>query len=46
MHHLRPARIALLAMIVLLNVLLLQATIDRYYNGQWKVAAYALPFTR
>jgi hypothetical protein len=46
MHRVAPARIALLALLVLLNVLLLQATVDRYYNGQWKVATYALPFRR
>jgi hypothetical protein len=46
MHRVAPARIALLALLVLLNVLLLQATVDRYYNGQWKVATYALPFKR
>jgi hypothetical protein len=46
MHRVRAARVALLAMLVVLNLLLIQATIDRYYNGQWKVATYALPFTR
>jgi len=45
MHRVTAARIALLALLVLLNVLLIQATIDRYYNGQWKVAAHALPFS-
>ena len=46
MHRVTAARVALLALLVLLNVLLLQATVDRYYNGQWQVAAHALPFRR
>ena len=44
MHHVRPARVALLTMLVVLNLLLIKATIDRYYDGHWKVATYALPF--
>jgi hypothetical protein len=46
MHRVRVARVAFLVMLVVLNLLLIHATIDRYYNGQWKVATSALPFTR
>jgi hypothetical protein len=46
MHRVTAARVALIALLVVLNVLLVQATVDRYYNGQWKLAVYALPFNR
>jgi hypothetical protein len=46
MHRVAPARLALLGLLVLMNVLLIQATVDRYYSGQWRLAAYAMPFTR
>ncbi len=46
MHRVKAARLGFIALLVVLNVVLVQATVDRYYNGQWRLAAYALPFTR
>jgi hypothetical protein len=46
MHRFAPVRIATFAFFVLLNVMLIQATIDRYYGGEWRLAVYTMPFTR
>jgi hypothetical protein len=44
LHRSAPARVALVATVVLLNVLLAGATVRRYYGGDWQLAWQALPF--
>jgi hypothetical protein len=44
LHEVRAARLALLAGVVALNLVLMQATVQRYYVGGWKGALHALPF--
>jgi hypothetical protein len=46
MHRVTAVRIATIGFFVLLNVLLIDATLDRYYGGEWKLAVYTMPFTR
>ncbi len=45
LHRVRAARWTLLAAIVLLDVLLIQQTVTRYYAGDWSRVYAALPFT-
>jgi hypothetical protein len=44
LHEVRTARIALLAGLVALNLVLARETTRRYYGGGWKGAVHALPF--
>ncbi|MEO5820045.1 MAG: DUF2142 domain-containing protein [Vicinamibacteraceae bacterium] len=44
LHRVRAARIALLAGVLALNLVLVHATVRRYYVGGWKGAIHALPF--
>ncbi len=45
-HRFTWARNAFLAYLVLFNVLLFAASVDRYYSGDWKLAWHALPFSK
>jgi hypothetical protein len=42
-HHVRAARLTLVGAVLLLNVLLFNATVQRYYGGDWRLAWQALP---
>jgi hypothetical protein len=44
LHRVRPARVALLAGVVVLNVVLVRETVRRYYVDGWRGAVHALPF--
>ena len=44
LHEVRAARLALLAGVLALNLVLVHATVHRYYVGGWKGALHALPF--
>jgi len=44
LHEVRAARIALLAGVLALNLVLVRETVHRYYGGGWHGAAQALPF--
>jgi hypothetical protein len=44
LHEVRAARLALLGGVLALNLVLAQATVDRFYVGGWKGALHALPF--
>jgi hypothetical protein len=44
LHQVRAARLALLAGVLVLNLVLMQATVQRYYVGGWPGAIHALRF--
>ena len=44
LHEVRAARIALLAGVLALNLVLVRETVRRYYGGGWQGAVHALPF--
>jgi len=44
LHEVRAARMAMVAGLVALNVVLADATVHRYYGGGWQGAVHALPF--
>ena len=44
LHEVRAARIALLAGVLALNLVLVRETVHRYYGGGWHGAVHALPF--
>jgi hypothetical protein len=44
LHEVRAARIALLAGLLALNLVLVRETVHRYYGGGWHGAVHALPF--
>jgi hypothetical protein len=44
LHEVRAARIALLAGVLALNLVLVRETVRRYYAGGWQGAVHALPF--
>jgi hypothetical protein len=44
-HRGRWARLALVSSVLLLNAMLLAATVQRYYAGDWGVAWHALPWS-
>jgi hypothetical protein len=43
LHEVRAARVALLAAVVLLNVVLMRETVHRYYVDGWRGAVHGLP---
>jgi Predicted membrane protein (DUF2142) len=43
-HRVRPVKLALLAVLIAMNVILLHQTVTRYYTRGWTAAAAALPF--
>jgi Predicted membrane protein (DUF2142) len=45
-HHVAPARYALLAGVIVVNLLLMQRTVTRYYADGWSGVTAALPFSR
>jgi len=44
LHRVRPVRIALLAGVLTLNLVLARETVRRYYIDGWRGAVHALPF--
>ena len=44
-HHVAPARYALLAGLIVVNLLLMQRTVTRYYADGWSGFSAALPFS-
>jgi len=44
LHEVRAARLALLAGVVALHLVLVQETVHRYYGDGWRGAVHALPF--
>jgi hypothetical protein len=44
LHQVRPVRIALLAGVLALNLVLARETVRRYYIDGWRGAVHALPF--
>ena len=44
LHEVRAARIALLAGVLALNLVLVRETVHRYYVDGWRGAVHALPF--
>jgi hypothetical protein len=44
LHEVRSVRIALLAGVLVLNLVLARETMRRYYGGGWRGAVHALPF--
>jgi hypothetical protein len=44
LHEVRAARIAMLAGVLALNLVLARESVQRYYAGSWRVAVHALPF--
>lgn len=45
-HRVAPARYALLATVIVMNLLLMQATVTRYYADGWAGFRQSLPFSR
>ena len=44
LHEVRAVRIAFLAGVLVLNLVLVRETVRRYYAGSWRTAVHALPF--
>jgi hypothetical protein len=44
LHRVRAARLAFLAGVVVLNLVLVRETVRRYYGEGWRGVAHALPF--